>query len=108
MGQLSGRTIALPETRELDRLAQLLEAEGAATLRCPLVAIKDAPDQGPVEAWLRALVADGVDDLVLLTGEGLRRLLDAAERLGIRLTYNDKAAIAQLQAEISKLAPNTK
>ena len=84
MGQLSGRTIALPETRELDRLAQLLEAEGAATLRCPLVAIKDAPDQGPVEAWLRALVADGVDDLVLLTGEGLRRLLDAAERLGIR------------------------
>jgi len=84
MGQLSGRTIALPETRELDRLAQLLEAEGAATLRCPLVAIKDAPDQRPVEAWLRALVADGVDDLVLLTGEGLRRLLDAAERLGIR------------------------
>ena len=82
--RLSGRTVALPETRELDRLAQLLEAEGAATLRCPLVAIKDAPDQAPVEAWLRALVADGVDDLVLLTGEGLRRLLAAAERIGIR------------------------
>ena len=29
-------------------------------------------------------MADGVDDLVLLTGEGLRRLLDAAERIGIR------------------------
>jgi len=48
MGALSGRTIALPETRELDRLAQLLTEEGATTLRCPLVAIKDAPDQKPV------------------------------------------------------------
>jgi uroporphyrinogen-III synthase len=84
MGQLSGRTVALPETRELDRLAKLLEAEGAATLRCPLVAIKDAPDQRPVEAWLRALATDGLDDLVLLTGEGLRRLLEAADRIGIR------------------------
>ena len=84
MASLSGRTIALPETRELDRLAQMLTAEGAATLRCPLVAIKDAPDQGPVEAWLRALAAGGLDDVVFLTGEGLRRLLAAAERIGLR------------------------
>jgi uroporphyrinogen-III synthase len=84
MGALSGRTIALPETRELDRLAQLLTEEGATTLRCPLVAIKDAPDQKPVEAWLRALAAGGMDDLVFLTGEGLRRLLAAADRIGLR------------------------
>ena len=84
MGALSGRTIALPETRELDRLAQMLTAEGATTLRCPLVAIKDVPDQGLVEAWLRALVAGGMDDVVFLTGEGLRRLLAAAERIGLR------------------------
>ena len=54
---LAGRTIALPETRELDKLAQLLEAEGAQTLRCPLVAILDAPDEAPVLAWLRVLAA---------------------------------------------------
>jgi uroporphyrinogen-III synthase len=81
---LAGRTVAIPETRELDRLAQLLEAEGAATLRCPLVAILDAPDQAPVETWLRALAAGAFDDVVLLTGEGLRRLVAAAERLGVR------------------------
>jgi len=84
MAALSGRTVALPETRELDRLAQLLTEEGATTLRCPLVAIKDAPDQQPVEDWLRALAAGGMDDLIFLTGEGLRRLLAAAERIGLR------------------------
>ena len=81
---LSGRTIALPETRELDRLAQLLEEEGARTLRCPLVAILDAPDERPGLAWLRELAAGGFDDLVFLTGEGLRRLVALAERHGLR------------------------
>jgi len=81
---LAGRTIALPETRELDRLAHLLEEEGATTLRCPLVAILDAPDETPVLAWLRTLVAGGFDDLVFLTGEGLRRLVALAERHGLR------------------------
>jgi uroporphyrinogen-III synthase len=81
---LAGRTIALPETRELDRLAQLLEEEGARTLRCPLVAILDAPDEEPVLAWLRVLAAGGFDDLVFLTGEGLRRLVALAERRGLR------------------------
>jgi len=84
MGALSGRTIALPETRELDRLALLMTEEGATTLRCPLIAIKDAPDQGPVEAWLRALASGGMDDLIFLTGEGLRRLLATADRIGLR------------------------
>ena len=84
MAALSGRTIALPETRELDRLAQLMTEEGATTLRCPLVSILDAPDQRPVEAWLRTLAAGGIDDVVILTGEGLRRLLAAADRIGLR------------------------
>jgi uroporphyrinogen-III synthase len=81
---LRGRTIALPETRELDRLAEMLGEAGATALRCPLVSILDAPDQGPVEAWIRGLVAGELDDLVFLTGEGLRRLLAAAERIGVR------------------------
>jgi uroporphyrinogen-III synthase len=81
---LAGRTIALPEARELDRMAQLLEEEGARTLRCPLIAILDASDERPVLAWLRALAAGDFDDLVFLTGEGLRRLVALAERHDLR------------------------
>ena len=83
VGALQGRVVALPETRELDRLAELLEAQGARTWRCPMVAILDAPDAGPVEAWLRELAAGRMDDVILLTGEGLRRLMTVAQRLGI-------------------------
>ncbi|MAY26715.1 MAG: uroporphyrinogen III synthase HEM4 [Polycyclovorans sp.] len=71
---LAGRCIALPETRELEVFAGLLERRGARVWRCPLVAIKDAPDPAPVLHWLHAFIAGGCDDLVLLTGEGLRRL----------------------------------
>jgi uroporphyrinogen-III synthase len=81
---LAGRTIALPETRELDKLAQLLEEQGATTVRCPLVQILDAPDPAPVDAWLGRLVAGAFDDVILLTGEGLRRLLERAGRTGAR------------------------
>ena len=77
-GPLSGRRIALPETRELDRLAQMLEEQGAETLRCPMVAILDVPDPGPVRDWLNRLP---FDDLVLFAGEGLRRLYGFAQRL---------------------------
>lgn len=80
---LAGRVIALPETRELDRLVALLEADGATTLSCPLVSIVDAPDSTAVDAWLRTLAAGGFDDLIFLTGEGLRRLLARAERIGL-------------------------
>ncbi len=83
-GPLAGRTIALPETRELDRLAELLEGQGATALRCPLLSILDAPDPAPAEAWLRELCAGRFDDVIFLTGEGLRRLLALAERAGLR------------------------
>ena len=79
---LSGRRIVVPETRELDLLARMLEAEGGEVVRCPLVAIVDAPDPAPVAAWLRRFVAAPADDLILLTGEGLRRLNSAATALG--------------------------
>src|ERR1700757_156584 len=77
IGPLAGRRIALPETRELDRLAHNFEEQGAETLRCPLVAIRDAPDPAPVRDWLMRLP---FDDLVLFTGEGLRRLHGLAQR----------------------------
>ncbi len=80
---LNGRTIALPETREIDRLATMLEEIGATTIRCPLVAILDAPDPELIVAWLNDLIAGKFDDLVLLTGEGLRRLLGFARRANL-------------------------
>ena len=81
---LAGRTVALPESRELDQLSRLLEEQGATAMRCPLVSILDAPDPAPVDAWLRQLVAGGFDDVVFLTGEGLRRLLARADKTATR------------------------
>ena len=77
---LAGRTIAVPETRELEVFAAMLERRGASVLRCPLVAIRDAPDPSPVLAFARAFAAGSCDDLILTTGEGLRRLLACIER----------------------------
>ena len=77
---LAGRTVAVPEARELDVFAAMLERRGAKVLRCPLVAILDAPDSQPVLQWIGAFNASGCDDLILLTGEGLRRLLACIDR----------------------------
>jgi len=80
---LQGRRIVVPESRELDLFVRMLEAQGAETLRCPMVTILDADDPVPIEAWLRRLTAGALDDLILLTGEGLRRLLSVARNAGI-------------------------
>lgn len=77
---LTDRRIALPESRELDVFASLLERRGATVLRCPLVDIRDAPDPAPVLAWIRDFNGGSCDDLILFTGEGVRRLLGAIER----------------------------
>jgi uroporphyrinogen-III synthase len=79
---LDGLTVALAEGRQLEELAQMLEKEGAKSLRCPMVSILDAPDPAPVLAWLDELIAGRFDCVVLLTGEGLRRLLGFADRAG--------------------------
>lgn len=79
---LKGRRVAVPESRQLDLFVQMLESRGAEVRRCPLVEIRDAPDPAPIEAWLREFAGGSCDDLILLTGEGLRRLLGVAERAG--------------------------
>jgi len=76
----ANRTIAVPESRELEVFAALLERRGARVIRCPLVSIRDAPDPKPVLEWSRRLAAHELDDLILLTGEGLRRILACIER----------------------------
>jgi uroporphyrinogen-III synthase len=82
-GALAGCRIVVPESRELDLFAAMLETQGATTLRCPMIAILDLDDDRAALEWLRRLASGGLDDLVLLTGEGLRRLLAVARRAGI-------------------------
>jgi uroporphyrinogen-III synthase len=81
---LANRTIALAEGRQLEELAQMLEKEGARALRCPLLSILDAPDPAPVLTWLDELTAGTFHWVILLTGEGVRRLIALAERHGRR------------------------
>jgi uroporphyrinogen-III synthase len=92
---LRGRTIALAEGRQLEELAQMLEKEGATALRYPMINILDAPDAAPVIDWLRKLIQNQFDYVILMTGEALRRLLGFAEREGIREEVI--AAIARTQ-----------
>ncbi len=94
---LAGRTVAVPETRELEVFAGLLERRGARVLRCPLVSIEDAPDPAPVLAFARDFAGGACDDLILTTGEGLRRLLACIERHEPALSAGFLAALARVR-----------
>jgi uroporphyrinogen-III synthase len=82
-GPLSGRSIALLETREAERLGQMLREQGATVVSVPAVAIVDAADPAPVMTWIERFSAEPADYLVLLTGEGLTRLHGLAQNIGI-------------------------
>ncbi len=77
---LDGLTILVPESRELDLFAGMLEADGAVAVRCPLVRILDLEETSDAQTWIARLMAGGFDDVIWLTGEGLRHLLVIAER----------------------------
>lgn len=94
---LVGRRIALPESRELDLFADMLLKRGADVLRCPLVSIRDAPDQQLVLDWLIQFNTQPWDDFIVLTGEGLRRLLGTAERAGGSVQENFIARLGQVR-----------
>ena len=81
--RLNGYRILILETREEAQFSRLLVEQGAEVLQCPMFAIHDAPDAAPVEAWIRRFVGRPCDDLVLMTGEGLRRLMKVVRRLGV-------------------------
>jgi uroporphyrinogen-III synthase len=52
-----------------------------------MFAIHDAPDPAPIEAWIRRFIDKPGDDLVLMTGEGLRRLMKVARRIGVEQDF---------------------
>src|SRR4051794_2003582 len=80
--RLNGYRILILETREEAQLSRLLAEQGAEVLQCPMFTIQDAPDAA-VGDWIERCIAKPFDDLVLMTGEGLRRLVGAARRGGM-------------------------
>jgi uroporphyrinogen-III synthase len=79
--RLNGYRILILETREEAQFARLLAEQGADVLQCPMFTIHDAPEPAPIEAWIRRFIDKPFDDLVLMTGEGLRRLIKVARRI---------------------------
>ena len=73
--RLNGYRILILETREEAQFSRLLAEQGADVLQCPMFTIHDAPDPAPVEAWIGRCIEKPFDDVVLMTGEGLRRLM---------------------------------
>ena len=76
--RLTGYRILILETREEAQFSKLLTEQGADVLQCPMFTINDSPDPASVQSWIRDAIDRPFDDLVLLTGEGLRRLMKAA------------------------------
>ncbi len=85
--RLNGYRILILETREEAQFSRLLSEQGADVLQCPMFTIHDAPDAAPIEAWIRRCIEKPCDDLVLMTGEGLRRLMKVVRRLGIEQDF---------------------
>ncbi len=85
--RLNGYRILILETREEAQFSRLLAEQGADVLQCPMFTIHDAPDPAPIEAWIRRFIEKPCDDLVLMTGEGLRRLMKVARRLEVERDF---------------------
>ena len=79
--RLNGYRILILETREEAQFSRLLTEQGADVLQCPMFTIHDAPDSAPIEAWIKRFIEKPCDDLVLMTGEGLRRLMKVVRRI---------------------------
>jgi uroporphyrinogen-III synthase len=101
-GKLRNKRILILETREEAMFARMLREQEADVVQCPMFRIEDATDTAAVEAWIGRLIAGRYSDLVLLTGEGLRRLLKVTRRLG-----NEPAFVSAL-ANLRKFARGPK
>src|SRR5712692_1247139 len=85
--KLNAYRILILETREEAQFSRLLTEQGADVLQCPMFTIHDAPDAAPIEAWIRRFAEKPCDDLVLMTGEGLRRLMKVARRIDVERDF---------------------
>lgn len=86
-GKLAGYRILILETREEAQFSRLLKEQGAEVMQCPMFTISDAVDQAPIEGWVWRFIERPFDDLVLMTGEGLRRLMTVVRRLDLEQPF---------------------
>ncbi len=85
--RLNGYRILILETREEAQFSRLLTEQGADVLQCPMFTIRDVADPAPVEAWIVRAIEKPLDDMVLLTGEGLRRLMKVVRLIGVEQAF---------------------
>jgi uroporphyrinogen-III synthase len=85
--RLNGYRILILETREEAQFSRLLQEQGASVLQCPMFTIHDAPDSAPIEGWIRRAIEHPFDDLVLMTGEGLRRLMKVVRKMDVEQPF---------------------
>jgi uroporphyrinogen-III synthase len=93
-----GLHIALPESRQLDVLADLFKKRGASLLRCPLVSIHDSPHTQLIESWLKDFIASPPDMFIVLTGEGIKRLAGFAQRANMLEAWSKALAKVHILA----------
>jgi uroporphyrinogen-III synthase len=84
---LEGLTVAFLEGRQKEDLAALLAKEGATPYPCPIVRMIDAPDPAPVLEWIGECIDGRFRQVVLSTGEGVRRLIGFASRAGLEQPF---------------------
>lgn len=85
--RLNGYRVLILETREEAQFSRLLSEQGADVLQCPMFTINDAPDPAPIEGWIGRAIEKPFDDLVLMTGEGMRRLMKVVRRIGVEQEF---------------------
>jgi uroporphyrinogen-III synthase len=93
--RLNGYRILILETREEAQFSRLLAEQGADVLQCPMFTIHDAPDPAAIEAWIRRFIDKPFDDLVLTTGEGLRRMVKVARRMEVEQAFVAAVGVAR-------------
>lgn len=88
MPMLNGLRVALLEARRSSELAELVRRFGG--LPHPVPAVREVPHLEQVPAFLDRLCAGQFSMVISLTGAGISRLLDEAQRLG-RLPETEEA-----------------
>lgn len=82
-GSLSGRRVAVMETRRGDEMQALLEREGADVIRAPSLRELKEDDLSDLRQAIGTIERDGVDVAVFQTGVGVLALFELAGRLGL-------------------------
>src|ERR1700750_2140614 len=100
--RLNGYRILILETREEAQFSRLLAEQGSDVLQGPMFTIHDAPDATPIEAWIRRFIDKPCNDLVLMTGEGLRRLMKVVRRMNLEQEFITALAKARKFARGTK------